>query len=328
MEWAWESVDAGSTQERQTLENSFCILAFGKLGGGELNYSSDIDLLGVCADALPGTPGSPGDSLEVFARVLKQAGQNLSAHTEEGHAYRVDFRLRPYGHAGQLVYTVSGLVDYYAKKAALWEIQALLKARPVAGNAALGTALMEHVRPILMQPRPAAKIILSIETLRETAIRQAGQRTDARRRTPDIGGRKTKDGTKMPEADVKSGLGGIRDIEFLVQGLQLIHAPRQSELLDGNTLSALERLKMCGLLPEEVVGQLQADYTFLRRVEHILQIFEDRQIHAVPKSADARTALARRVLGPDSTAERLMTELDACQQRVRQIYTQYFIAVA
>ncbi|MDP2990010.1 MAG: hypothetical protein Q8O57_05540, partial [Kiritimatiellota bacterium] len=330
LEWAWESVGGGSVSERQPWKNSFCILAFGKLGGAELNYSSDIDLLGVCADALPGTPGATGTSLagvrreslppdlpesrdgrvgtgesgELFARVLKSVGQNLSAHTEEGHAYRVDFRLRPYGHAGELVYTVAALADYYAKKAALWEIQALLKARPVAGNAELGAALLEQVRPIFMQPRPAKTIILSIETLRETAI------------------------GKTRSADVKCGLGGIRDIEFLVQGLQLIHAPRQGELLDGNTLSTLERLKTGGLLPEEVVGQLQADYTFLRRVEHILQIFEDRQIHAVPKAGDARAALARRVLGADSTAERLMIELDACQQRVRRTYTQYFLAGA
>ena len=245
--------------------------------------------------------------MELFALVLKQVGQNLSAHTEEGHAYRVDFRLRPYGNAGQLVYTVSGLADYYAKKAALWEIQALLKARPVAGNAALGTALLEHVRPIFMQPRPPTTIILSIETLRKTAIKNVAAPIH-------IGG-----------TDVKSGLGGIRDIEFLVQGLQLIHAPRQSELLDGNTLSALERLKTCGLLPAEVAGQLQADYTFLRRVEHVLQIFEDRQIHAVPKAGDARAALARRVLGPDSTADRLMTELDTCQKRVHRTYTRYLL---
>lgn len=348
LDWAWESVGAGSVQERQPWANSFCILAFGKLGGGELNYSSDIDLLGVCADALPGTPGTPGTSLagvqreslptsgrvgtgesgELFARVLKQVGQNLSAHTEEGHAYRVDFRLRPYGHAGELVYSVAALADYYAKKAALWEIQALLKARPVAGNAALGAAFLEHVRPIFMQPRPAATIIHSINTLRATAIGKTDQRTDDRRQTTNIGSRKTGDGPKMPSADVKSGLGGIRDIEFLVQGLQLIHVPRQGELLDGNTLSALERLKTYGLLPEEVVGQLQADYTFLRRVEHILQIFEDCQIHVVPKSGDARAALARRVLGPDSTADRLMSELDTCQKRVRRAYTQYFLAPA
>ncbi|MFH1477089.1 MAG: glutamate-ammonia-ligase adenylyltransferase [Verrucomicrobiota bacterium] len=335
LEWAWESVGAGNVQERQPWEHSFCILAFGKLGGNELNYSSDIDLLGVCADALPhlhqgfplcdlstptevgfakvgtvsagqvgGQAGARCEPMELFARVLKQVGQNLSAHTEEGHAYRVDFRLRPYGQAGQLVYTVSGLADYYAKKAALWEIQALLKARPVAGNAELGAAFLEHIRPILRQSRPAATIILSIETLRETAIRKAGS------------------------ADVKSGLGGIRDIEFLVQGLQLMHVPNQGGLLDGNTLSALERLKTCHILPEEVAGQLQADYTFLRRVEHILQIFEDRQIHAVPQSKNARAALARRVLGPDSTVERLMTELDACQQRVRRNYTRYLLAPA
>ncbi|MBU4286141.1 MAG: glutamate-ammonia-ligase adenylyltransferase [Verrucomicrobia bacterium] len=344
LEWAWESVGAGRIQERQPWEHSFCILAFGKLGGGELNYSSDIDLLGVCADVLPGTSlaGGRREPMELFASVLKSVGQNLSVHTEEGHAYRVDFRLRPYGHSGQLVYTVAALADYYAKKAALWEIQALLKARPVAGNAALGAAFLEHVRPIFMQPRPATTIILAIETLRETAIGKTDRAKSAAslaRVTRDLPGQMPPRRRKAPSGplpskaatgstDVKSGLGGIRDIEFLVQGLQLIHAPRQGELLDGNTFSALERLKTCGLLPEEVVGQLQADYTFLRRVEHILQIFEDRQIHAIPQSEDARAALARRVLGPDSTADRLMTELDTCQQRVRRTYTQYFLVGA
>ena len=129
-------------------------------------------------------------------------------------------------------------------------------------------------------------------------------------------------------ADVKSGLGGIRDIEFLVQGLQLIHAPRQPDLLNGNTLSALERLKMQGLLPVEVAGQLQADYIFLRRVEHTLQIFEDRQIHAIPESAEARAALARRVLGLDSTADQFVAALTACQKRVRQAYEQYLLKAA
>jgi [glutamine synthetase] adenylyltransferase / [glutamine synthetase]-adenylyl-L-tyrosine phosphorylase len=318
-----------------------------------LNYSSDIDLLGVCADALPhlrprftrgcgGQADTRQEPMELFARVLKLAGKSLSAHTEEGHAYRVDFRLRPYGHAGQLVYTVSALANYYARKAALWEIQALLKARPVAGNAQIGAAFLELVRPIFMQARPAATIIRSIEFLRATAIRKTSQKTDAGYRTPDTRRRRMEDGkrtaederrktevgTKMVKADVKSGLGGIRDIEFLVQGLQLINAPRQGGLLEGNTLSALERLKTCGRLPEPEAGQLQADYTFLRRVEHILQIFEDRQIHAVPQSEDARAALARRVLGASGTAESLMAELDACQQRVRQTYTRYFLTGA
>ncbi|MDP2990181.1 MAG: glutamate-ammonia-ligase adenylyltransferase, partial [Kiritimatiellota bacterium] len=121
LEWAWEAVGEGNVQERRPWEDSFCILAFGKLGGGELNYSSDIDLLGVCADVLPhlrqgfgGQAGARCEPMELFARVLKQVGQDLSAHSEEGHAYRVDFRLRPYGGAGQLVYTVAGLADYYA----------------------------------------------------------------------------------------------------------------------------------------------------------------------------------------------------------------------
>jgi len=336
LEWAWEAVGDG-VQERQSWKDSFCILAFGKLGGRELNYSSDIDLLGVCADTLPGDRREP---IDLFARVLKQVGQDLSAHSEEGHAYRVDFRLRPYGGAGHLVYTVAGLVDYYAQKAALWEIQALLKARPVAGNEALGAALLERVRPILMQPRPAATIIRSIEASRKTAIGKTDNRRQPAHRSPDLsesrdaggtpetGERKKQVGPEMPADDVKSGLGGIRDIEFLVQGLQLIHAPSHGELLDGNTLSALERLKAHGLLPEEVVVQLREDYTFLRRVEHTLQIFEDRQIHAIPELETARAALARRVLGFDSTADKFATALTACQKRVRQAYARYLLKAA
>jgi [glutamine synthetase] adenylyltransferase / [glutamine synthetase]-adenylyl-L-tyrosine phosphorylase len=210
----------------------------------------------------------------------------------------------------------------------------------VAGNAQIGAAFLELVRPIFMQARPAKTIIFAIENLRKMAIGKVDRRkqtTDDRRQTTELPGqmpprrREAPSGplpskATMGEADVKSGLGGIRDIEFLVQGLQLIHAPRQGGLLDGNTLSALERLKTCGLLPEPEAVQLQADYTFLRRVEHVLQIFEDRQIHAVPQSEDARAALARRVLGAPGTAESLMAELDACQQRVRRTYTRYFLA--
>lgn len=305
--WAWETVGVAQGPERQYWENRFCILSFGKLGGRELNYSSDVDLLGLCADPAPGdlAVGSRKEPLELFARLLQHLRENLSAHLEEGHAYRVDFRLRPYGAAGHLVYTVSNLADYYANKAAPWEIQALLKARPVAGNEALGAAWLEKIRPIFSRTQPLSRITSSIETLRSMAVKgvAAGD-------------------------DVKTGLGGIRDIEFLAQGLQLIHAPRQSELLAGNTLLALEFLKTHRLLPEAVSDQLQADYTFLRRVEHTLQIFEDRQIHALPKSAEARRALARRVLGLNATAEEFTAELTACQKRVRQNYEKYLLKAA
>ncbi|MBI2437251.1 MAG: hypothetical protein HYV36_00345, partial [Lentisphaerae bacterium] len=305
--WAWETIAGEDLPERRSWENNFCILAFGKLGGRELNYSSDVDLLGLCADALPGEFSSArgGEPLELFARVLKLLRQNLSTHLEEGHAYRVDFRLRPYGAAGHLVYTVSGLADYYVKKAASWEIQALLKARPVAGNEALGAAWLERIRPIFSRAQPSATIISSIKALRAFAVKDVAARDD-----------------------VKSGLGGIRDIEFLVQGLQLIHVPRHSELLVGNTLAALHRLKTHKILPEEVVGQLQADYTFLRRVEHTLQIFEDRQIHELPKAAEARAALARRVLGLNATAAQFAAAVSACQQRVRETYAQYLLKAA
>lgn len=275
----------------------FCILAFGKLGGAELNYSSDIDLLGLCAD-----PEQEGvRATEFYARVLRQVGNDLSAHTDCGHAYRVDFRLRPYGGAGQLVQTVSGLAAYYERKAAFWEIQALLKARVVAGAESVGAMFLKRARPILLKPRPATEIMHTVEKLRVAARRAA----------------------KNGDHDVKSGLGGIRDIEFLAQALQLAHAHRYPALIEANTIKTLELLQRHAILQSDVTEALRSDYVWLRRLEHYLQIFEDRQIHALPETTEEQTALARRIFGPQGTAGRLLAELDACQQRVGRTYAHY-----
>ncbi len=177
----------------------------------------------------------------------------------------------------------------------MWELQALLKARPVAGCEAVGRAFLDRVRPLLLAPRPREAVVRSIAALRKSA-RRAGA------------------------ADVKNGAGGLRDIEFLVQGLQLIHAPGRPDLLEGNTLKALSGLSRQGLLPEAAARQLEADYVFLRRVEHGLQLLEDLQVHAVPAEPAAREALARRVLGPGASLARFDADLEACRSRVREAY--------
>ncbi len=125
--------------------------------------------------------------------------------------------------------------------------------------------------------------------------------------------------------DVKNGEGGIRDVEFLVQGLQLIHGPDRPELLTGNTLEALGALEEARLLPEAVRAQLEEDYLLLRRVEHFLQILEGRQTHALPKDPAERKALARRLFGREGDEKRLAEELEACMLRVRKAYTTYLL---
>jgi glutamate-ammonia-ligase adenylyltransferase len=276
----------------------FCIVAFGKLGGRELNYSSDIDLLGVCAD-----DGDQGkiDPVEKASNLMEALRGDLSAHTNEGYAYRVDLRLRPYGTSGQLVFTIPALDEYYGKHAAQWELQALLKARPVAGDEALGRTFLETAQKRLLVPRDHAEVAKAIDTLRREAVRGLSRGI-------------------LTTTDIKTGLGGLRDVEFLAQGLQLSHAHDHPRLLCGGTLPALKSLAEEGILPQETSEQLALDYIFLRRVEHFLQIYEDRQTHSLPRDPAQLRALARLMLGSRATSAQLLAALDERFRRVRSAY--------
>jgi len=294
---------------------AFCILAFGKLGGEELNYSSDIDLLAICDRP------SREDRSGSHRRIMEALRADLAAHLEDGQAYRVDLRLRPFGKAGELVSSREALVSYYREKASLWELQALLKARPVAGDRELGGRFLDAAAEILLQPREAKAVVESIQRLR-----QASQRKPARA----IGS----------GANIKLGPGGIRDVEFLVQGLQLIHAPRSQApgraaaetsgagLLSASTLGALEALKGVGVLPPGAAETLKRDYLFLRRIEHYLQLFENRQTHSLPTDPQALAALSRRLLGLEATADQFLQRVGECLQRVEAAYRTYLLEPA
>ena len=286
--------------EHPECKDRFCILALGKLGGSELNYSSDIDLLGLWSDE---NGKNEQEEKALFSHLMEDLRSDLSSHTEEGYAYRVDLRLRPFGRDGELVPSWSSLVHYYSDVASPWEVQAALKMRPVAGNQYLGHSFLEKLRPILLQDRRREDVVRPIEKMRTMGVKTHSGETP----------------------DVKIGIGGLRDVEFLVQGLQLIHAGRLPFLLEGNTLNALELLGKENVLPEPVALELKEDYLFLRRVEHCLQVLEDRQIHAIPKDKKELKALARRLLGPDGNEDRFMEKLNGCLQRIREAYVTYLI---
>jgi glutamate-ammonia-ligase adenylyltransferase len=281
------------------LAGQFCLLAFGKLGGQELNYSSDIDLLAISAEPL-----SP-DSERTFKRVMESLRGDLSVHTEEGVAYRVDLRLRPFGRSGELVGSAASLARYYREQAALWELQALLKARPVAGNREVGRKFLSEMSSRFREPRPPGQIVTSLEKMRTTT---QGKLLHSIESGPNI----------------KLGGGGIRDVEFLVQGLQLIQAGsgvQDSEgFLHGNTLTALSALSERGIIPPLEAEQLRRDYLFLRRIEHYLQIFEDRQTHTLPKDSAELQALSRRMLGPQAETPQFTERLTSCMDRVQTAY--------
>jgi glutamate-ammonia-ligase adenylyltransferase len=274
---------------------SFCIVAFGKLGARELNYSSDVDLLGICADS------GETDPVEPASRLMEALRGDLSAHTSEGYAYRVDLRLRPYGTSGQLVFTLPALDRYYEHHAALWEMQALLKARPVAGDPLIGKAFTDAARKRLLVPRDLAEVATAIHLLRQKGLRGMSR-------------------SILSTTDIKTGLGGLRDVEFLVQALQLSHSHKHPLLLCGGTLSALKALAEEQILSKELSDELAQDYIFLRRVEHFLQIYEDRQTHSLPRDPAQLRALARLMLGGGASSEQLLAALQERFRRIRSAY--------
>ncbi len=314
LERAWLSLDESDRlhAEENGLPGRFCIMAFGKLGGHELNYSSDIDLLGIYGDNGEGAAAGDGRgdnaarSERIFTVIMERVAHDLSAHTGEGYAYRVDLRLRPYGRSGMLVHSAPALKKYYGGEAALWEIQALLKMRPVAGALRIGGEFLAAVWPVLIDRLNGEGIAASIAAMREKTVRKDP-------------------GAPGGGYDVKNGAGGIRDIEFLVQGLQLIHCPRHPDLIGGNTLHAVAVLAGSGILPADAGEALKNDYIFLRRVEHFLQLFEDRQVHALPMEEEQLQALARRILGPGSSSAALTAMVEQCARRVRTLYRRYLL---
>lgn len=251
LERSWEGLrEAGKVTPSpwEAWEKHFCILAFGKLGGRELNYSSDIDLVGLCDDSITVLRNQTAQDIgkDPYVPAMESVRGYLSQYTEEGYIYRVDLRLRPYGIKGPLIPSLSNLLHYYKTSAALSEIQALLKMRPVAGNLQLGYQFLDQVSPLLSAQRDANAIVESVEKIRSIALKQKV--------------------CFQPVMDVKNGLGGLRDIEFMVQGLQLIHAKENPDILHGNTLKALGNLEEAGILDSQLAEQLKEDYSYIRRV--------------------------------------------------------------
>jgi [glutamine synthetase] adenylyltransferase / [glutamine synthetase]-adenylyl-L-tyrosine phosphorylase len=280
--------------------NNFCIMAFGKMGGNELNYSSDIDLLGI----FDGEGNGDAGRKEILANLMEEVISDLSLYNEEGYVYRVDLRLRPFGSSGVLVNSINSLMDYYERSASLWEIQAAIKLRPIAGNLRLGYSFMERMNRILRRNRERKEIVDSIEKMRNLAIQ-------------------TYSNPLSGVHDIKSGIGGIRDVEFMVQGLQLMHAAEERMVLEGNTMSAIEGMCEAGIWSHDVAETIKEDYIFLRRTEHCLQLLEDRQVHALPGDRNELTALAKRMLGVDASMDQFMDQLNNCLKRVRGFYEKY-----
>ncbi len=273
-----------------TTPDGFVVLAFGKLGGSELNYSSDIDLIFVAAEGA-----------NRFWPLAEKLIAALSRPSAEGFLYRVDMRLRPWGVTGPLVSTRTGYFDYMADHAQLWEKQALLKARPVAGDIAVGVAVLEQAASFIFQSSAATirAEVYSMKTRMEMHLNQKGR---------DWG-------------EVKLGVGSIRDVEFVTQYLQLAHGAKLPELRLRNTLQAMNMLARQDLLSPADHRILTDGYVFLRTLEHHLQLMHYRQTHTLPREHAALEHLARRL--DFATTDALVDHFQQHSDALRGVYMRH-----
>ncbi|MBW0149354.1 bifunctional [glutamate--ammonia ligase]-adenylyl-L-tyrosine phosphorylase/[glutamate--ammonia-ligase] adenylyltransferase [Marinobacter arenosus] len=271
------------------------VLGMGKLGGRELNVSSDIDLI----FAFPGngeTQGGPRslDNQTFFIRLGQRLIQALDQITADGFVFRVDMRLRPYGQSGALALSFAALEAYYQDQGRDWERYAMVKARVVAGDQSAGQVLMTSLRPFVYRKYIDFSAFESLRSMKAMISREVRR--------------------KGLENNIKLGSGGIREIEFVVQAFQLIRGGRDRELQQRELLEILKELEALELLPPQVVNELREAYVFLRNLEHALQGMEDKQTQLLPSDTLSRARVAL-IMGFDNW-ESCEAALDEHRKRV------------
>jgi glutamate-ammonia-ligase adenylyltransferase len=254
------------------------IMAFGKLGGEELNYSSDIDLMFVYDEegSTRGRRVALVSNDDFFARVTSEVVRLLSTHTDWGQAYRIDLRLRPEGSRGPLARSLTSTLSYYDTLGRTWERQALIKLRPVAGDLELGEQFLRSIESFVYRKYLSFAEINEIKALKRRIEQQVGR-------------------AGISDKEVKTGHGGIRDIEFAIQFLQLLNGGDLPEVRQRNTLLAMQALERVGCLTAQENQILEDAYRFLRKTEHRLQLMFDLQTHRLPDGEEELRKLALRM---------------------------------
>lgn len=338
------------------LAAEICVFGMGKLGGRELNFSSDVDLIFVISQQ-----GMDQAGPERAETVIRRVVELIDEVTEEGRVFRVDLRLRPDGSRGRLIASAPALVEYYLNWGRGWERSVWLKARPVAGNRALGEAVLKELEPFLYRRHLDFSAIDELRQMKrmideETQARSfiegegpgaAGGAEEPlspfkarllqkmrRRRIGRKSGREQGERQVIRESgggaaeleglggwDVKVGEGGIREIEFFVQALQLVHCGTRPGLRVRNTLEALDRLLYAGLVSASDHEDLSDSYDLFRRLEHLIQMEDDRQDHRLPQSQAEFADLAERM---ELKEAELREHIELARAGVRRIFTRLF----
>jgi len=276
------------------------VIGMGKLGGADLNFSSDIDLI-LAFDENGETDGArPLANETFFARLGQMLVKLLAEITVDGYVYRVDLRLRPFGSAGRVALSFAAMEQYYQREGRDWERYAWIKARPVAGDLRTGKQLIETLRPFVYRRY--------LDYTAFAGLREMKTLIDAEVARKDL------------EDNLKLGAGGIREIEFIVQLLQLIRGGREPALRERGLLPSLAACEQLGVIAADRAKRLRAAYLLLRRVENRVQMFRDEQTHALPNELEARARITQ-ALGY-ANVEALMVELARARADVAAIFAE------
>ena len=298
-------------------EMPLMVVGMGKLGGLELNLSSDIDLIFLYEHEGETTGGPKSlSNHEWFTRMGKRLIKLLAEHDANGFVFRVDMRLRPNGDSGPLVCSLDMLEEYLLVQGREWERYAWIKGRliaPLPGSpdfAHCQKELDQLIRPFVYRRHLDYGVIASIRDLHAQIQAEAEKRSS---------------GHQGRSRDIKLGRGGIREIEFLAQMFQLMRGGTDPRFRVRPSLEVLELIKHCNILPADEVESLQAAYIFLRRLEHRIQVWDDQQTHYLPDDESARARLAVSMQGQDARADDLMAELEQHQNHVAHLFEKAFL---
>lgn len=288
----------GTPRNAEGAPQALVVFALGKLGGGELNFSSDVDLVLAYPEGGTTDGARPLDNAEYFTRVAREFVRLLAEATSEGIAARVDLRLRPFGDSGPVATSFAAMEQYYQREGRDWERYAWIKARPVAGDLAAGNRLLETLRPFVYRRYFDYTALAGLRDMKALIDSEV-----ARRDLAD---------------HLKLGAGGIREIEFIVQLQQLIRGGRDASLRARGLLPALSACAVRGYISQARVRELREAYLFLRQLENRVQMFADRQAHVLPTEPLQRERLARSLELPDWPA--LVDALDRHRAKVIAIF--------
>jgi glutamate-ammonia-ligase adenylyltransferase len=294
--------DSVAEQREVPRSLQLAVLALGRLGAREMSYNSDLDLFVVYED--PGEKS--GSSREIAAKIAQRLIAVLESRTREGYAYKLDLRLRPSGNAGPLVASFEGFCEYHRAQAAVWERQAMLRARAAAGDGPLVAKVEAARREIVFGRSLTESEVREIRAMRARMERELGAERDRR-------------------LNLKQGMGGLVDVEFVTQMMAMRHAALFRDLAARDTASLIGVLSEHALIPSEEAANLLDDYRFLARLENRLRIETDFPAWALPTAPEELKPLARRMGFADPDGEQVMLEqVVACRQRIRATFDRCF----